>query len=105
MVDVFQPGTQIAYIPNHARGDIKHPDVEFGFVVSLGLGGVFCRYWSKSAPNILRTTATSELTYYEHLVLHKSHPQFEVDYIIEKINAGISPTDTTILCMDCNQPT
>jgi hypothetical protein len=25
-------GTQIACVPDHASGDLKHPDVQFGFV-------------------------------------------------------------------------
>jgi hypothetical protein len=89
--DVYRskPGTQIAYIPSHAKGDINHPDVEFGFIQYTTTDGAFCRYWNKNFMLGLRTTANSELTPFRNLALCDSHPQFEVDYLIEKINAGI----------------
>jgi len=33
---MYQIGQQIAYIPPHAKGDVKHPDTVFGFVYSFG---------------------------------------------------------------------
>jgi len=72
-MDNFKPKDQIAYIPLHAEGDIKHPDVEFGFVTSISKSGdVFVRYWSKFTPGELRTKANSECTPIGMLVHHKS---------------------------------
>lgn len=44
ILDEFKRGDQVAYIPDHAYGDIEHPDVEFGFVTSVVFGAVFVRY-------------------------------------------------------------
>lgn len=69
----FRRGMQIAYIPNHAEGDINHPDVEFGFVDwDMGEPGVRCRYWRKGKPGCLRTRFNSELTPRANLILHDS---------------------------------
>jgi hypothetical protein len=88
--DNIKPGLQVAYIPRHAKGSINHPDVEFGFVLTPVSHGVFCRFWYRDFTKGLRTTANSELVDYELLEPHISHPQSEVDYIIEKIQAGVS---------------
>ena len=58
----FYPGMQIAYVPDHAKDDENHPDIEFGFVTSVRKNGCFCRYWIKGSPGELRTTCNSELT-------------------------------------------
>jgi len=78
-------GTQIAYVPGHAGGDLGHPDVEFGFVMSRGRGGYFCRYWSKHTPGELRKKANSELTPDFLLVQVDSVPQRRVDKAIERV--------------------
>lgn len=76
----FQPGEQIAYVPNHADGDVTHPDVEFGFVVRQTPSGdaYFCRYWRKGSPGDMRTLANSESTPAHALVRHDSVPQATV---------------------------
>lgn len=82
-------GTQIAYIPHHANGNIKHPDVEFGFVMATqGEMMHFCRYWQKRNLGALRTVANSELTPNDCLVEHQSVPQELVEVTIEKIERG-----------------
>lgn len=75
----MERGTQIAYIPHHANGDVTHPDVEFGFVTSVGKGVAFCRYWSRHRLDELRTTANSEATPLECIKILESHPQQEVE--------------------------
>lgn len=85
----MKQGTQIAYIPNHAKGDITHPDVEFGFVTAEApIGFVvngqskyhFCRYWSKGKLGTeLRTLSCSQMTPTKCLVEHDSVPQGVVD--------------------------
>ena len=64
MIIPISKGTQVAYVPTHARGYLRHPDVEIGFITSLGGDGdiAFCRYWSKSSLDELRTKANSEAT-------------------------------------------
>ena len=82
----LKQGTQIAYIPDHAEGDIFHDDVEFGFVMSqAGKRSVFCRYWRDGEPGILRTVANSEATPIENLVEHKSVHQGIVEQTIKQI--------------------
>lgn len=82
----YKPGTQIAYIPDHAEGDILHDDVEFGFVTSqAGKRSVFCRYWIKGLPGVLRTVANSEATPIENLVECISVNQYVVEQTIKRI--------------------
>ena len=77
-------GTQVVYIPTHAKGLASHRDAERGFVTSIRGNTVFCRYWSKSNPDILRTKANSEGTPQELLVVANTKPQAEVDAALEK---------------------
>lgn len=83
----LQRGTQVAYIPRHARGDINHRDVQFGFVTSVRGDAAFCRYWSNFDSRQLRTVANSELTPLDLLVLYSTHPQTEIDLILKEIDA------------------
>ena len=78
----MKSGTQIAYIPLHAEGDINHPDVEFGFVVSERGDAHFCRYWRRGHLGELRTVANSELTPTDNLVEYKSVSQDVVDNLV-----------------------
>ena len=78
-------GTQIAYIPMHASGDLGHSDVELGFITSVRDDAAFCRYWRKGQPGMLRTVANSELTPLDMLVEHKSVPQEKVNQILERV--------------------
>lgn len=74
-------GTQIIYVPDHADGDIHHPDAEEGFVTSVSpvVKHAFCRYWSRHAPGELRTKSCSELTPVANLVVRDTRPQAEVE--------------------------
>jgi hypothetical protein len=83
----MKPGTQIAYIPNHANGDIIHPDVEFGFVISESTSktGHFCRYWVKGEIGNLRIRANSESTPNENLVEVKSVPQAYITALMKTL--------------------
>jgi len=80
-------GTQIAYIPTHAEGDIRHPDVEFGFTTSLlrDDGTIFCRYWRKGHIGELRTTANSENTRAYLLTVFHSIDDRIVDGLLEEL--------------------
>lgn len=69
---IFKAGTQIAYVPSHANGDIGHPDVEFGFVTSARGDVHLCRYWRKDEPGALRTVANSEATPTDLLIQYVS---------------------------------
>jgi len=81
----MEQGTQIAYIPRHAKGDIQHRDVEFGFVVKEQGNSHFCRYWSRINPGELRTTSCSELTPTANLVEHKTYPQHVIDHWLKRL--------------------
>lgn len=81
----FLPGDQVAYFPDHADS-IHHPDVEFGFIVSIcpdGDASAFVRYWSKHL-RTLRTTANSERTRLKDLIPHRSVSNAEVIFAITK---------------------
>jgi len=80
----FSPGTQIAYVPAHACGDINHPDVEFGFVTSTWEKIVFCRFWSNDDSNRLRTVANSESVLANRLLVHETHPQRQIDVLLQQ---------------------
>lgn len=80
----MKPGTQIAYIPDHAKSvGLTHPDVEFGFVMREQGDSHFCRYWCKGHLRDLRTIANSELTPNDCLVEVNSVPQELVDALVE----------------------
>jgi len=81
-------GTQIAYIPTHAGGDINHPDVQFGFVTSERGDTVFCRFWSKHSPGELCTKANSEGADRTNIVEHVSRSQSSVNAALAEIDAG-----------------
>lgn len=78
----MKPGTQIAYVPTHAEGNMKHPDVQFGFVTSERGDSHFCRYWRNGHTGELRTVANSELTPNFLLVEVESVLQGVVDNLI-----------------------
>lgn len=78
-------GTQIIYIPNHALGDIHHEAAEKGFVTAVKSDGAFCRFWSKTSPKELRTTANSEFCKYENLVVLKTRNQLDIEAALIKI--------------------
>jgi hypothetical protein len=40
----FKTGEEVAYIPAHAHGNMSHPDVEYGIVVSVNDSYVFVRF-------------------------------------------------------------
>jgi hypothetical protein len=83
----MKPGTQIAYIPMHADGDVSHPDVEFGFITSVRGNIAFCRYWFKGKPGDLRTRLVSESTMLEDIISHESVPQARVEQALAAIEA------------------
>ena len=78
-------GTQIAYIPSHAKGKIGHKDVQFGFVTSKTQNGAFCRYFRKDG-KALRTTANSELTPWDCLVIVGHHTPGEIHLLLKGID-------------------
>ena len=75
----LEKGTQIIYIPTHAKGDKNHPDCENGFVTSVQGDSAFCRYWSKQDSTKLRTKANSELTSIRDLVVWETTPKHLVN--------------------------
>lgn len=88
MTTTIQRGTQIAYIPGHADGNINHPDVEFGFVTSVKEDMAFCRFWSKTDRNQLRTLANSEGAWFHSLRIVNTRPQAEIDAWLEAIEGN-----------------
>lgn len=87
----FKFGDQIAYLPDHANDNLEHQDVEFGFVTGDRDHTIFCRYWSKSDPQDLRTKANSEGAYRRNIVRYTSRPQSEIDEVIEKYQITGAP--------------
>jgi hypothetical protein len=80
--------TQVAYIPNHANGDVNHKDVQFGFTASeqLADGAYFVRYWLSRTSNELRTKANGERTYKSNLIMFTTHKDEEVLEAIRENN-------------------
>ncbi len=88
-MNTFVRGTQIAYIPLHAKGDINHKDVQFGFITSAAKDGAwFCRYWYDEkiagVKGELRTKSCSEATPAECLVEHDSYSEEMVDAALKE---------------------
>jgi hypothetical protein len=86
----IKKGTQIAYVPKHANGNLKHKDVEFGFAMGEpNVDYVFCRYWHKGRPGKLRTISNGEMTRIKYIVEVKSvHPDI-VDAAIRLIEEAL----------------
>lgn len=40
----FKPGMKVLYVPAHAKGNVRHPDCEWGIVSSVNDTFVFVRY-------------------------------------------------------------
>ncbi len=81
---ILTRGTQIIYVPNHAEGDVNHPDCEEGFVTSVKGDVAFCRYWLMANPQVLRTKLCSEATPVSNLAVHNSVPQVHVGAALRK---------------------
>lgn len=79
----YPPGTQVAYIPAHANGDINHPDVELGFVQEQRGDTALCRFWRKTRGKHqlgdLRTTANAESKNIADLVPHEHYKRDSID--------------------------
>ena len=77
------PGTQIVYVPDHADGDMEHPDCEFGFVTSVGKDAAFCRYFFKESAGLgrtePRTVANSESTPFDNILIYDHMDRVYVD--------------------------
>ena len=86
----YKKGDQIAYIPMHADGDISHPDVEFGFVMSDNGDNCWCRYFRevKNLEPELRTVANSELTPKFFMRQHYFASPAYICELIERIENG-----------------
>lgn len=52
----FEPGDKVRYVPNHAHGNVNHPDCEDGIVSSTNDVNVFVRYYYHA---VLKDTAQS----------------------------------------------
>ena len=88
LINKLKPGTQIIYVPMHIPiSYINHPDAEPGFVYSKCTvkEHTFCRYWSKTHPNELRTKANSEATPKWRLVIKDTRPQELIEKTIKEI--------------------
>ena len=82
-------GRQVIYVPNHANGQVDHPDCEAGFITSTDGDYAFCRYWSNHLPHLplrLRTRANSERTPIANLVIQDTVPQIAVAAALEQID-------------------
>jgi hypothetical protein len=87
----FNPGDQIAYIPDHAKGKLNHPATLFGFVayVDTEQRVAWCRYWSKDDPTRLRTLSNSERTDFRHLLHHKTRTNAEIYALMRELGYKI----------------
>lgn len=98
---MFEPGTQVVYVPAHVgvaqdKSTYGEPGVEFGFVTENRgrLQSVFVRYWRPGQEGrSLRTTANSELTPLDCLAEHRCVPQAVVDTFMEQLGIGSEVMD------------
>lgn len=81
-------GTQIIYVPSHAKHVEDHPDCERGFVITDKGETVFCRYFSRLHHEELRTIGSSESTNKRDLVVRDTIEQSHVDKLIETIKTN-----------------
>ena len=82
-------GVQIIYVPDHADGDMSHPDCQPGFVTSVAKEFAFCRYWRMYNgmlidPPDLRTKANSEMTNFNHILIVDTVDQDVVTKALEE---------------------
>ncbi len=77
-------GDQIIYVPDHAAFSGVNV-LEAGFVTSVRGNVIFCRYWNKFDPNVLRAMANSEGTNIRDLMKKDTVPQARVKAALEKI--------------------
>ncbi len=89
----MQPGTQIIYIPSHAKGDSTHKDCEEGFVVSIAESSLkaWCRFWCNSNPEELRTKANSEFTPLKRLIVQDTRPQQVITNVCRRYGISLEP--------------
>lgn len=82
--ETLLPGEQVAYVPTHAKGDLKHPDVDYGFCQEDRGATVLCRFWSWDRKHCLqvgelKTKANAVSAYKTDLVRHQHCEQRIID--------------------------
>jgi len=84
--EVLERGDQVIYVPDHAKGDVTHPDCEKGFVTTDQGEDAFVRYFSKDMDrsDLLRTKANSERTPKRLLIRQKHHTVRFVESLMEE---------------------
>jgi hypothetical protein len=68
----MKPGTQVLYVPPQARGNVNHPDVRAGFVVSTHDLDATVRLWIEAGTLQVKVGV-------DWLILRNTKPQAEVD--------------------------
>ena len=81
----MKAGTQIIYVPLHAKGDIHHGDCQAGFVTSVKGDVAYCRYWSKYSLGELRNKACSERCDISRLVVQNTVDQRIIDEMLPEL--------------------
>ncbi len=83
---ILTRGTQIISVPEHAKGNSKHPDCQTGFVTSVRGDVAFCRYWTRGTLDgpQLRTKGSSEQTPISNLIVANTVPPADVDYALRE---------------------
>lgn len=92
------PGTQIIYVPAHAKKNLTHKDCRAGFVVSdkkrfvtyrkKRIRAFFCRYWEKVYPwdiPRLELNSCNELVPVNRFIVKNSTPQIFVQEALQTI--------------------
>lgn len=79
-------GSQVAFVPARANGNLAHESVEYGFVTSVRGNIAFCRYWDWDGS--LRTLYGSLATPIDYLVPLDIVSQDVVDEWLERLGNG-----------------
>jgi len=85
---IFKELDQVAYIPRHAKGDVKHRAAQYGFVTSVTEKFVFCRFFFRShvePGRSLRTTGNSEPVYPDLLIHYEHMPQGQIGRCFDRL--------------------
>lgn len=82
--ETLLPGEQIAYVPRHAKGDLSHPDVDFGFIQEDRGASAICRFWAWGRKHQLqvgdlKTKANAVSVYKTDLARHPHCEQRVID--------------------------
>lgn len=77
----FIPGTQVAYVPSLARGNLKHEKVRLGFIVGRRAFYIQVRFFTDKSTKAQPSSLVEDVRR-EDLILHQHHDQGFIDRLV-----------------------